>query len=282
MAAWLDIVREGEDWALVDTDRLGDLVRGIPFPERQYPDLIYFTGYKSRIRALRSFLPQNNVTRKGANRLIRLHINHKAINTDTPLMIAESSLYLQHNTGDTKWLRHTTTKHRKYILSKAGDLSSTKSIQEETKRQLVLPWTRVLCLFVESESDLKATQSLLQQPHRQLQVGSRVIRTSPEVIIIFNKNIHGPAIALLRYKKLHQIVEGGRIIFLDLSSRSSLSNTIAFKPLWALISEKLQSVHAEDEIVCGRFSAFHLSSFWGTSVPANGQLWKASPLDLLA
>jgi hypothetical protein len=243
MAAWLDIVREGEDWALVDTDRLGDLVRGIPFPERQYPDLIYFTGYKSRIRALRSFLPQNNVTRKGANRLIRLHINHKAINTDTPLMIAESSLYLQHNTGDTKWLRHTTTKHRKYILSKAGDLSSTKSIQEETKRQLVLPWTRVLCLFVESESDLKATQ---------------------------------------RYKKLHQIVEGGRIIFLDLSSRSSLSNTIAFKPLWALISEKLQSVHAEDEIVCGRFSAFHLSSFWGTSVPANGQLWKASPLDLLA
>jgi hypothetical protein len=102
------------------------------------------------------------------------------------------------------------------------------------------------------------------------------------VIIIFNKNIHGPAIASPRYEKLRQIVEGGRITFLDLSSRSSLSDTIAFEPLWALISEKLQSIHAEDEIVCGRFSAFHLSSVWGASVPANGQLWKASPLDLLA
>ncbi|CAI7631192.1 unnamed protein product [Penicillium pancosmium] len=282
MAAWLDIVREGEDWTLVDTDRLGELVKGMPFPERQYPDLIYFAGHKSRIRALRSFLPQNNVTRKGANGLIRLHIDHKAINTDSPLMIAESSLCLQQSTGDTKWLRHATTKHRKYAISKAGGLSSAESIQEETKRQLVLPWTRVLCLFVESESDLKATQSLLQQPHRQLQVGSQAIRSSPEVIIIINKNIHGPAIASPRYEKLRQIVEGGRITFLDLSSRSSLSDTIAFEPLWALISEKLQSIHAEDEIVCGRFSAFHLSSFWGASVPANGQLWKASPLDLLA
>jgi hypothetical protein len=102
------------------------------------------------------------------------------------------------------------------------------------------------------------------------------------VIIIFNKNIHGPAIASPRYEKLRQIVEGGRITFLDLSSRSSLSDTIAFEPLWALISEKLQSVHAEDEIVCGRFSAFHLSALWNASVPVNGQLWKASPLDLLA
>ncbi|KAJ5976458.1 hypothetical protein N7481_010165 [Penicillium waksmanii] len=282
MAAWLDIVREGEDWTLVDTDRLGELVKGMPFPERQYPDLIYFAGHKSRIRALRSFLPQNNVTRKGANGLIRLHIDHKAINTDSPLMIAESNLCLQQSTGDTKWLRHATTKHRKYAISKAGDLYSAESIQEETKRQLVLPWTRVLCLFVESESDLKATQGLLQQPHRQLQVGSQAIRSSPEVIIIINTNIHGPAIASPRYEKLRQIVEGGRITFLDLSSRSSLSDTIAFEPLWALISEKLQSIHAEDEIVCGRFSAFHLSSFWGASVPANGQLWKASPLDLLA
>ncbi|CAI7602506.1 unnamed protein product [Penicillium pancosmium] len=282
MAAWLDIVREGEDWTVVDTDRLGELVKGMPFPERQYPDLIYFAGHKSRIRALRSFLPQNNVTRKGANGLIRLHIDHKAINTDSPLMIAESSLCLQQSTGDTKWLRHATTKHRRYAISKAGGLSSAESIQEEIKRQFVLPWTRVLCLFVESESDLKATQSLLQQPHRQLQVGSKAIRSSPEVIIIINKNVHGPAITSPRYEELRQIVGGGRITFLDLSSRSSLSDTIAFEPLWALISEKLQSVHAEDEIVCGRFSAFHLSALWNASVPVNGQLWKASPLDLLA
>ncbi|CAI7631371.1 unnamed protein product [Penicillium pancosmium] len=282
MAAWLDIIREGEDWTFVDTDRLGELVKGMPFPERQYPDLIYFAGHKSRIRALRSFLPQNNVTRKGANGLVRLHIDHKALNTDSPLIIAESSLCLQQSTGDTKWLRYATTKHRRYALSMAGGFSSAESIQEEIKRQLVLPWTRVLCLFVESESDLKATQSLLQQPHRQLQVGSQASRTSPEVIIVLNNNIHGLAVASPEYEKLRQIVEGGRITFLDLSSRSSLSDTIAFEPLWALISEKLQSVHAEDERVCGRFSAFHLSSLWDTSVPANGQLWKASPLDLLA
>ncbi|KAJ5861937.1 uncharacterized protein N7529_009247 [Penicillium soppii] len=34
LAVWLDIIREGEDWTFVDTDRLGELVKGMPFPER--------------------------------------------------------------------------------------------------------------------------------------------------------------------------------------------------------------------------------------------------------
>lgn len=282
MAAWLDIISEGGDWTLVDTNRLGELVNGMPFPRRQYPDLVYFAGNKSRIRALRSFLPQNNVTRKGPSGLIRLHVNHRAINTDSPLMIAESSLCLQQSTGDTKWLRYATTKHRKHAIYNAEVSSPFGVLQEEIKRQLVLPWTRVLCLFVGSTSDLEAAKSLLQRPHRQLQVGNQAVRSSPQVIIVLNNSIEGQDIASPRYDGLRQIAEKGRTTFLDLRSRSGLSDMIVFEPLRLLISEKLQIVHAEDERVCGKFSAFHMISLWEASVPVVGQIWKASPLDLLA
>lgn len=282
MAAWLDIVNEGGDWTLVDTNRLGELVNGMPFPRRQYPDLIYFAGNKSRIRALRSFLPHNNVTRKGPAGLIRLHVNHKAINTDSPLMIAESSLCLQQSTGDTKWLRYATTKHRNYAISNAEVSSPAGLLQEEIKRQLILPWTRVLCLFVESTSDLKAAQSLLQPPHRQLQVGDQAVRSSPQVIIVLNNSLDGQDITSPKYDGLRQIAERGRTTFLDLRSRSGLSDTIVFEPLRILISENLQTVRAEDERVCGRFSAIHMVSLWDASIPVVGQIWKASPLDLLS
>ena len=162
MAAWLDIVNEDGSWTLIDTNRLGELVNGMPFPQRQYLDLIYFAGGIGRIRALCSILSQNNMTQKGPADLICLYLNHKAVQTDSPLLIAESGWNSTQHTGDTTGLRYATANHRKYAISDAESTCSTRLIQEEVKRQIVLPWTRVLCLFVQSISDIKAAQRLLR------------------------------------------------------------------------------------------------------------------------
>ncbi|KAJ5569058.1 hypothetical protein N7450_011544 [Penicillium hetheringtonii] len=210
MAAWLDIVNENGSWTLIDTNRLGELVNGMPFPQRQYPDLIYFAGGIGRIRALRSILSQNNVTRKGPAGLVRLHLNHKAVQTDSPLLIAESGWDSTQRTGDTTGLRHATANHRKYAISDAGSTCSTRLIQEEVKRQIVLPWTRVLCLFVQSISDVKAAQRLLGRRHRDLRIADQAVRPPLRVIIVLTKSIEDEARDLLNNGDLRCIIERER------------------------------------------------------------------------
>lgn len=282
MAAWLDIVNEDGSWTLVDTNRLGELVNGMPFPQRQCPDLVYFVGGSGRIRALRSILSQNNVTRKGPVGLVRLHLNHKAVQTDSPLLIAESGWDSTQRTGDTTGLRHATANHRKYAISDAGSTCSTRLIQEEVKRQIVLPWTRVLCLFVQSISDVKAAQRLLGRRHRDLRIADQAVRPPLRVIIVLTKSIEDEAIDLLNNDDLRCIVERGRATILDLRSRSSLSDTIAFEPLQASLREILDLIHIEDEPISGRLSAVHLHALWNRSIAVVDRLWKAPPFDLFS
>lgn len=280
MSAWLDIVNEDGSWTLIDTSRLGELVNGLPFPQRQYPDLVYFAGGPSRIRALRSILSQNNVTRKGPVGLVRLHLDHRSIHTDYPLLVAESGLDSEQRVGDTAWLRHAAAKHQKYAISDAGPTYRTSLIQEEVKRQLVLPWTRVLCLFLQSISDVKAAQRLLGRQHRDLRIAGQAIRPPLRVIIISTHSLEDGAMDLLDSGGLRSLAEKERATLLDLRSRSSLSDSIAFEPLRVLLRENLEIIHAEDEQISGRFSAVHLNAFWDRSIAVIGPLWKVPSFDL--
>ncbi|CAG8656130.1 unnamed protein product, partial [Penicillium salamii] len=175
MAAWLDLVSENEVWNLVDTNRLEELVQELPYPKWQYPSLLYFTGNSNRMKALRALFPYNNITRKGPSGLIRLHLSTNTAHTQSPVLFAESSLNLEHSMGDSKWLKHSTTKHRSFSITGTEGLLPPARLQQEVKRELVLPWTQVLCLFLDSVADIQAARNLLQQPRRQLTIGDEGI-----------------------------------------------------------------------------------------------------------
>ncbi|OQD78086.1 hypothetical protein PENANT_c090G06012 [Penicillium antarcticum] len=92
MAAWLDILSDTTGRSLVDTGRFEEIVQGMSHPNSQYPSLVYFAGNGNRIKALQALFPRNNITRKGAAGLIRVHLSTATAHTENPIIFAESGL----------------------------------------------------------------------------------------------------------------------------------------------------------------------------------------------
>ncbi|CAG8426028.1 unnamed protein product [Penicillium salamii] len=281
MAAWLDLVSENEVWNLVDTNRLEELVQELPYPKWQYPSLLYFTGNSNRMKALRALFPYNNITRKGPSGLIRLHLSTNTAHTQSPVLFAESSLNLEHSMGDSKWLKHSTTKHRSFSITGTEGLLPPARLQQEVKRELVLPWTQVLCLFLDSAADIQAARNLLQQPRRQLTIGDEGIPAPTQIVIVLTNGKHTTKAFTQEYAQLQKMIKTGTVTILDLSPRSGLSDSVAFAPLESLILKQLGIVQAEQLSACRRFSAVHLSAFWNTHVQIHQRLLDAPPFDLL-
>ncbi|CAG7999508.1 unnamed protein product [Penicillium nalgiovense] len=111
MAAWLDLVKENEAWNLVDTNRLEQLVQELPYPKSQYPSLLYFSGNPNRRKALR--------------------VLTKTAHTQNPILFAESGLCLEQRLGDSRWLKHSTTKHQTFPLAGADGTLTPARLQQE-------------------------------------------------------------------------------------------------------------------------------------------------------
>jgi hypothetical protein len=282
MAAWLDLVSETEVWNLVDTNRLEDLVQGLPYPKCQYPSLLYFTGNLNRMKALRALFPYNNITRKGPAGLIRLYLSTKTAHTQNPILFAESSLCLEHSLGDSKWLKQSTTKHRSFSIAGAEGPLPPATLQQEVKRQLVLPWTQILCLFLDSAPDIQAVSNLIQQPRRQLTIGEEVVPAPTEIVVVLTNGKHTTEAFAQECAQLQKLTKTGTVTILDLRPRSGLSDSVAFEPLQALILKQLSIVQAEQMSGYRRFSVIYLCAFWNTRIQSHQWLLNAPPVDLLA
>lgn len=281
MAAWLDLVKENEAWDLVDTNRLEQLVQELPNPKYQYPSLLYFYGNSNRNKALRALFPYNNITRKGPAGLIRLHLSTKTAHTQNPILFAESGLCLEQRLGDSKWLKNSTTKHQTFSLGGADGTLTPARLQQEVKRQLVLPWTQILCLFLDSVPDIQAATNLLQRPRPQLTIGDEVVPAPLQVVIVLTNSQHVTEAFAQECAQLQKL-DTGTVTILDLRPRHGLSDSVVFQPLQTLIVKQLNIVQAERISNCRRFSASHLSAFWSTGVQSHERLLHAAPFDLLA
>ena len=184
MAAWLDLVSDAEGWSLVDTGRFEELLQGMSHPKEQYPSLIYFAGNGARINALRALFPHNNVTRKGPSGLARLHISTSTAHTENPTIFVEGNPFTQNGLGDTKWLRGSTEKHRRFPMSSVDGTRPLATVQQNMIKRFILPWTHILCLFVNSASEIKQAQDLLQSPSRKLTVGNQPLPELMRVVIV--------------------------------------------------------------------------------------------------
>lgn len=282
MAAWLDLVNEDGTWALVDTGRLEELVQGLPSPKRQCPSLVYFAGSSNRLKALRALNPHNNVTRKGPAGFIRLHLSGRSGHTESPVLFAESSLYLEKSQGDSRWSKHHSThRQRRYDISDAGNACSPVKLHQEVKAQLVLPWTQMLCLFIDSQSDLQSARNLLQQPRRQLAIGGQPVSTTMRIVIVLAKQDDSHPTSVRQFADFEVFAETGETIILDLRSRCGLSDTAAFEPLRTLIVEQLSAIRDQQESTGRRISASHLGAFWQSYIQSYKRCLNAPRFDLL-
>ncbi|KAJ6016462.1 hypothetical protein N7540_011053 [Penicillium herquei] len=240
------------------------LVRELPFPQRQQPSLIYFAGNSNRIKALKALFPHNNVTRKGPAGLVRLHLGLHTEHTDNPILLAESSLGVEKGIGDSSWLNRLPCEHRKWTIAEARHVSRS-ALQEDVKRQLLLPWTQMVCLFLDSDGDFRAAESLFGQPSRPLTVGNMRIPSCMQVVVVLSKPGRQASVTE-KCASLEQLIHSNKFAVVDVRERSAFSDPVAFDPLRQMIFDKLPGIEAQERSSHRRFSASHLSALWSTSL----------------
>ncbi|KAJ6016582.1 hypothetical protein N7540_011173 [Penicillium herquei] len=280
MAVWLDLVEDNGDWTAVETGRMESLVRELPFPQRQQPSLIYFAGNSNRIKALKAVFPHNNVTRKGPAGLVRLHLGLHTEHTDNPILLAESSLGVEKGIGDSSWLNRLPCEHRKWTIAEARHVSRS-ALQQDVKRQLLLPWTQMVCLFLDSDGDFRAAESLFGQPSRPLTVGSMRIPSYMQVVVVLSKPGSQASITE-KCASLEQLIHSSKFAVVDIRKRSALSDPVAFDPLRQMIFDKLPGIEAQERSSHRRFSASHLSALWRAGLESYKFSSEEPHIDLLS
>ena len=263
MAAWLDILSDTTGRSLVDTGRFEEIVQGMSHPNSQYPSLVYFAGNGNRVKALQALFPRNNVTRKGPAGLIRVHLSTATAHTEHPIIFAESNPFSQAGVGDTCLLRWSGDRHRRYPLS-LGESQPLADLQQEVIRQKILPWTQVLCFFVDTISEMQHVQQLLDAPIGTLSIGASHIRSMMRVVIVLSGDSQLEAHGADDGFELPNAWLGQHMLtILDLRDRSKLSPSVAYDPLRSLILDQIQQIRSLQKENCLSFSAVHLNALWG-------------------
>lgn len=149
------------------------------------------------------------------------------------------------------------------------------------KAQLVLPWTQILCLFIDSKVDLQSARDLLQQPRRQLAIGGQPVSTSMRIVIVLTKHDDSNSLPARFFADSEAFSETGETIVLDLRPRCALSDTVAFEPLRALIGEQLSAIRNQQAPTGGHISASHLNAFWKSYIQSYKRCRHAPRFDLL-
>lgn len=263
MAAWLDLVSDSTGWTLVDTGRLGRLVKGMSHPSTQFPSVVYFAGNGSRIKALRALFPHNNITRRGPAGLARLHLSTRTANTHHPVLLVESSLSSISGIGESDLCRWSSENLQRYRILQDGS-QRVPEIQQQVISQMLLPWTNLFCVFVDTHSEIRDACQLLNRHRRTVTIGSEPTTGSMRIVIILTA-AEGSELEDIS-EVFHQLQSSGisskDITVLDLRDRYGLSPTIAFEPLRRLILDGTQEIRAEQNREGLSFSATHLNTLW--------------------
>lgn len=248
---------------------MNEIVQGMSHPITQFPSLVCFLGNKSRVPALRSLFPDNNVTRRGPAGLARLHLSTKTANTEHPVLFAESSFNDPLVLGECCQIPSSADRHRQYPIP-AGTFKSTASLKHHIMSRLLFPWTHVACLFVDGMAEFEMARSLLEDSHTVMQVGCHaappnlmrvvIVLTDPKVTYetdFGKENMRCSDLADTREPT---------VSILDLRDRHQLSPAAAFEPLHRLLLDDLHISRTRRNEQGLLFSAVHLNFLWNRAL----------------
>lgn len=279
MAAWLDLVTGEAGWTLLDAGRLDSIINSMESPESQYPSFVYFVGGACRYPAMRALFPNNNVARNGPSSFINLHLSTGTESQNYPVIFAESNYIgnialgqkIPHQWGAEN-LRH-------YPMTEQA--SAATLMYQNIISTFVLPWTHVVCFFIDNDNDLDKVKQFLEIPFSSIRAGSQTAVFSLEMVIVLrNKHLswnHGDIKVM--FSSLSVCLNA---TIVDLRKREELSPTAEFAPLSQLLVVLLESQRLARHDQGFLFSGKHLCSLWNISMSRGLEKTKKDGMDCLA
>ncbi|RAQ76853.1 hypothetical protein COH21_008696 [Aspergillus flavus] len=182
--AWLRHVRNERTGEVVleDTGRLSRVIKELPKQASQTPQIALFIGTKTKDAAVKQIFSRNNIGRRGEKGNVNLRLDTVSINSDAPLLFAESSPSVQSATERSHLLCHET------VAYPTRWEPSPYSISDIIFSRLYFLFCDVVCMFAD---DFSTQADVAEQLMTWIEIGgpkSLPEKIRPRLLIVISES----------------------------------------------------------------------------------------------
>ncbi|KAE8159239.1 hypothetical protein BDV40DRAFT_314745 [Aspergillus tamarii] len=183
--AWLRHVENSDTGEVIleDTGRLGRVIAELPRPDMQSLRTVLFIGTRAKDTALKQIFTQNNIGRRGQRQDINLRVDTASLQTDSPLIFADSSPFVKNHTERSHVLCHDTVSHP------ASWRPETHAVIDIVYARLLFLFTDVVCLFADDFSSLEAIAIRLMEWADIGSAATGLPATRPRLLLIVSEDV---------------------------------------------------------------------------------------------
>jgi hypothetical protein len=151
---WLGLGTGGEGVVFQETDRLKNLVDGLPNPDTRFPSLLVMIGKRTKSLVLRELVSLERRYKfeiKRARRGIHLHVDASSLFQENPVFYADSYLPIRLISDSISQTESCHESIKRLLPRNSGDSSGLTEIEaaDHLYARLLRPFSDVFCLFLE-------------------------------------------------------------------------------------------------------------------------------------
>lgn len=266
---WLGLGTQEGKVFFQETDRLQNLVEGLPSPDTRYPSLIVLIGRKKKSLVLRELVSVERKRKKQGRRGIHLHIDAPSFSQDNPVLYADS--YLPTDlVGDSIFPTercHEIIKRSKHPLPLTGIEAA-----DYLFARLLRPFSDVFCLFL---ADMGGMQSVVERLVSWLEKGQAAAApktASPSLILVVESDTPGRKAEREVKEELLRLLEHNtsrniydyffNVTVVSIFTEGKLSLQATHRPLKERLLDALDQGQARRLKIGMLFSATHFAAFF--------------------
>ncbi|KAB8244566.1 acyl transferase/acyl hydrolase/lysophospholipase [Aspergillus flavus] len=258
MATWLGLEAEDTGWTLTDSGGMRRILKNMDHASGCYPSLPLFIGQTTKVQALRSLYPYNNIRRYAKRNLARVYLSGRT--GSYPVVLMEASLSGRGIKVRSPPPKQVEGVHR-YRIHNSHNVSYG-DIENLVYLRCLVPVCDVLCLFVADLGGIAHVQDILRSwgssPLLSLD-GSR--RSRPRLLIVLTD----PQDKLNEVDDMERTLTNtvvpnlaASVTTVDLRNRNQLSSVSRYEPLQRQLTLELDEARAARSKARLLFSAPHL------------------------
>ncbi|MCJ1473163.1 hypothetical protein MMC13_001814 [Lambiella insularis] len=274
----------GKQIILQDEGRMERAVAAMTNPSWQRPSLLFFLGRKSKDQALHALFPFNTIKKGYRESCARLRIDNATINSDNPILFADSELNSQYSIQSETPNCHVITAH-----SVQWSLPFNHKLSDVLHARLFFLFADVICVFAD---DIGGLQSVAETLKEWASIGSAADASKklrPRVIIVTSGESASPTydvldmddlrFSLLRAGELnlHESFSGVCLLQLPGSHISSSAKHRRLKEVLLKHADEMRRIRIEESSL---FTGTHLSSLYRQALSHTAKTWR-DPFNLI-
>lgn len=183
-AGWLRVIenRDSKELIIERTDRLRALVREMPEPDFQRPQLCLFLGTSTKDEAMRNIFNRNNI-RRGDRANVNLRVDTTSLTSDNPVLFADSNpLQIPLSEKSHVWCHETAS------YATTWHTTASRAVIDVLYSRLVFTFSDVICIFADDFQTLEAIMLRLIAWVEVQNASSLPSDTLPRLLIIFSED----------------------------------------------------------------------------------------------